>query len=247
MNRSSFLGFLIFSFLLFIVIAGLGIHTHDTVAHPPQVQAQQDVLSNALNSTVRIEYEGRHSGSGFVVHESGLIITARHIAERPGNYVVIFADGARRNVIGIRTSYNSDCAIMSVRRANIQSAKLAIQTHVGETVFVVGSPFDAMYTNYVTRGIVSKMNIVNEFFCVTHLIMVDAAASPGNSGGPVFNERGEVIGVLIGSDIRGTGLNYITPAIDFLMLLEGWSDEGANQDGKQELFQGSIEYIEDAS
>ena len=74
--------------------------------------------------------------------------------------------------------------------------------------------------------------------------MVGAAASPGNSGGSVFKERGEVIGILIGADMRGIGLNYITPAVDFLMLLEGWRDEGANQDGKQEQSQERIGYPE---
>ncbi len=228
------------SVIVFVIVAVLVIAGFVALVVAPihsgsvQQVSKQSMLSNALNSTVRIEYEGRHSGSGFVVHESGLIITARHVADRPGDYVVIFADGARRDVTGIRTSYNSDCAIMSVRRKNIRPLKYVTKTHVGETVFVVGSPFDTKYTNYVTRGIVSKMNIANEFFSITHLVMIDAAANPGNSGGPVFNDRGEVIGILIGKDMRGDGLNYITPANDFIQLLEGWSDEGANTKEKSE-------------
>ncbi len=189
-------------------------------------------LSTALNSVVRIEYNGQHTGSGFVVGRKWgevLIITARHVVEREGNYAVIFADGVKRNVQGIRTAERSDCAVLRVvRRSNIHSVEIETEVSVGETVFVVGSPFSIAYTNYVTRGIISKLNVLNEFFAVRHLVMIDAVANPGHSGGPVFNERGAVVGILIGSDRRGDGLNFITPATDFYDLLEGWYDEGAN-------------------
>ncbi len=187
-------------------------------------------LSDALNSVVRIEYNGQHTGSGFVIDEwKGLIITARHVVEREGNYVVVFSDGVKRNVQGIRVAERSDCAVLRVvRRSNLHAVRIETEVSVGETIYVVGSPFTVTYTNYVTRGIISKMNVLNEFFAVRHLVMIDAAASPGNSGGPVFNERGAVVGILIGSDRRGDGLNYITPATDFSDLLEGWYDEGAN-------------------
>ena len=192
-------------------------------------------LSTALNSVVRIEVDGRHTGSGFVIDESGLIITARHVVDRGGDYAVIFADGVKRNVQGIRVAERSDCAVLQVvRRKDIYAVRFETEVAIGETIFVVGSPFDVAYTNYITRGIISKLNVQEEFFAVKHLVMVDAAISPGNSGGPVFNERGAVVGIVIGSDTRGDGLNYITPATDFSDLLEGWYDEGANTNEETE-------------
>ncbi len=205
-------------------------------------------LSDAMNSVVRIEFNGQHTGSGFVIDEwKGLIITARHVVEREGNYVVVFADGVKRNVQGIRVAERSDCAVLRVvRRSNIHAVGLETEVNVGETIYVVGSPFTITYTNYVTRGIISKMNVLNEFFAVRHLVMIDAAANPGNSGGPVFNERGAVVGILIGSDRRGDGLNYITPATDFSDLLEGWYDEGANtneRSGQTERQEYTVEEV----
>ncbi len=189
--------------------------------------------SRMLESTVLIEIDGRHTGSGFVV-SSELIVTARHVVDREGEYAVVFSDGTKRNVQAIRISEASDCAVLLVRKANLRPLILTTEIRIGQPIFVVGSPIDRIFFNYVTHGIVSKINITYDRLSDNPLIMVDAAANPGNSGGPVFDLRGRVIGILIAGYRHNCGINFITPSADLLVLLEGWRDESSNWDEHME-------------
>lgn len=195
------------------------------IVSPPAEVLRLDVV---MKSVVRIEHDGYHTGSGFVIDESGLIITARHIVDRPGEYTVIFTDGAKRKVHGIRMSEKSDCAVLSVSRKNISVLKTTPCVYVSQPILVIGSPFDIGLENYVTAGIISKIGVIEKFFCDMPLIMIDADGNPGNSGGPVVNMRGEVIGIVIGGYGSGIGIGYAISSVDFIELLEGWRDEGEN-------------------
>ncbi len=191
-------------------------------------------LDAIMKSVVMIELDGYHTGSGFVVDESGLIITARHVVDRAGEYTVVFSDGAKRKVQGIRMSEVSDCAVLSVSRKNIHALKTTADIYVSQSILVIGTPFDIRLTNYVTAGIISKIGVVEKFFCNTPLIMIDADCNPGNSGGPILNMCGEVIGINIGGYGEGIGIGYAVSSVDFIDLLEGWADEGENWDEKWE-------------
>jgi len=222
--------------LLFALTGLMGLHM--AVLHPAQPPVQVIVnppaevfqLDTVIKSIVTIEIDGYHTGSGFIVDDSGLIITARHVVDRPGKYTVVFADGAKRKVRGIRMSEVSDCAVLSVSRKNIQALKRTADIYVTQSIFVIGTPFNTKFTNYVTAGVISKIGVYESFFCDTPLIMVDADGNPGNSGGPVLNAKGEVIGILIGGFGQGIGINYVVSSMDFVDLLEGWVDEGENWD-----------------
>ncbi len=200
------------------------------IVNPPAEILRLDVV---MKSVVRIEIDGYHTGSGFIIDESGLIITARHVVDRPGEYAVIFLDGAKRKVKGIRMSEKSDCAVLSVSRKNLYALETTADIYVSQPILVIGSPFDIGLENYVTAGIISKIGVISRFFCDTPLIMVDADGNPGNSGGPVLNMQGEVIGILVGGYGHGIGINYAVSSVDFIELLEGWKDEGENWDGQE--------------
>ncbi len=186
------------------------------------------------DSVIRIEYNGRHVGSGFVADSSGLIITARHVVERGGNYEVIFANGNRYNVEGIRISGVSDVAVLLVAETNLRSLKLTTKVEIGEPIFVIGSPFKTEFFNYITAGIVSKVDMYVGAYSVTPLIMVDAAVNPGNSGGPVLNWRGEVIGIVVAIYSRGVGVNLVVSSTDIAILLGEWNEFGKNHEGQYE-------------
>ncbi len=184
------------------------------------------------DSVVQIEYNGRHIGSGFVADSSGLIITARHVVERDGNYEVIFADGSKNSVENIRISGVSDVAILLVAETNLRPLTLTTKVEIGEPIFVIGSPFRAEFFNYITAGIVSKVDMYVGMYSVTPLIMIDAAVNPGNSGGPVLNWHGEVIGIVVAIYSQGVGVNLVVSSTDIAILLEEWEDVGENYEGQ---------------
>ncbi len=184
-------------------------------------------------STVLIEIDGRHTGSGFVVAPD-LIITARHVVDRRGDYGILFADGTRRSVQAIRISQDSDCAVLQVRKAGLSPLTLSTKVRVGQPILVIGSPIDLKFFNYVTRGIISKLDVQEDWLSNNPVIMIDAAVNPGNSGGPVLDLKGRVIGIVIASYAHNCGMNFITPSIDIITLLEEWKDEGPNYDERIE-------------
>ncbi len=183
------------------------------------------------DSAVLIEIDGQHTGSGFVISPE-LIITAKHVVDRKGNYAILFADGSRRDVLAIRISEETDCAVLLVYKANLRPLILTTKIEIGQPIFVVGSPIGVAYFNYITCGIVSKLDVQEDWLSNSPLIMIDAAVNPGNSGGPVFDVRGSVIGIAIARHPYNCGLNFITPSIDILILLEEWNDEGENHEGR---------------
>jgi S1-C subfamily serine protease len=226
--------------LMFALASVMPIHVK--MLHPTQQPVQVIVntpplaeifqFDSVVQSVARIEIDGRHTGSGFVVDDSGLIITARHVVDRAGEYTVIFSEGTKRKVQGIRISEVSDCAVLSVSRKDLLALKTTADIQVTQPIFVIGSPYDIGLENYVTRGIISKTGVYRSFFCDTPMILIDAEVNPGNSGGPVLNIRGEVIGIAVGNYGRGIGINYVVSSADFIKLLEGWHDEGENWDEK---------------
>ncbi len=218
--------------LLFLIFcAAIIMPVHVALLHPElptQTVLKIPPILTAMRSIVRIDVDGQHTGSGFIIDASGLIITAKHVVDRAGEYSVVFSDGARRKVQGIRMSEKSDCAVLLVKRKNLHALKLSTSIYISQPVFVVGTPIDIALTNYVTRGIISKIGVFDGFFCDTPLIMSDADVNPGNSGGPVLNMQGEVIGIAVGCYGFGMGLNHVVSSVDFIDLLEGWADEGEN-------------------
>jgi len=184
-------------------------------------------IEEQMSSTVLIEIDGRHTGSGFVIAPD-LIITARHVVDREGEYAVLFEDGTRRDVQAIRISETTDCAVLLVHKANLRPLILTTDIKIGQPIIVIGSPLDPKFFNYVTRGIVSKLDVQDEWLSDNPVVMIDAAVNPGNSGGPVFNMQGQVIGIAIAGFTYNCGMNFITPAADILILMERWRDEGPN-------------------
>ena len=181
------------------------------------------------SSVVLIENDGRHAGSGFVV-ASDLIITARHVVNRGGNHAILFEDGTRCDVQAIRISKISECAVLLVHKTGLRPLRLYTKVQLGESVTVIGSPLRRKYFNHITRGIVSKLDVQENWSGSNPAFMVDAAINGGNSGGPVLNGRGKVIGIVVSSYLRNNEISFITPAADLIALLEEWKNEGANWD-----------------
>ncbi|KKN28276.1 hypothetical protein LCGC14_0856080, partial [marine sediment metagenome] len=119
-----------------------------------------------------------------------------------------------------------------VRKTNLRPLTLTTKVEIGQPIFVIGSPFTAEFFNYVTAGIVSKVNMYVRVYGISPLIMIDAAINPGNSGGPVLNWNGEVIGIVVATYSPGIGVNLVVSSTDIAILLEEWEDVGENYEGQ---------------
>jgi S1-C subfamily serine protease len=143
-------------------------------------------------------------GSGVVVDDSGDILTAMHVVTGASSIQVTFADGTQSSAQVTVKQPENDTAVL---RADQPPAQLAPATlgnpnamRVGDEVFAVGNPF-GLYGS-MTEGVISgfdrSFQPVSSTQQLQGLIQIDAAVNPGNSGGPLLNRDGQVIGIVIG-------------------------------------------------
>ena len=134
-------------------------------------------------------------GSGFIVEPDGTILTNAHVVDGADEVRVRLAD--RREFKGkvVGQDKATDIAVVKIDAKGLPVVKLGdpAQTRVGEWVLAIGSPFG--FENTVTAGIVSATSRSLPDGTYVPFIQTDAAVNPGNSGGPLFNLKGEVIGI----------------------------------------------------
>jgi serine protease DegQ len=142
-------------------------------------------------------------GSGVVVTESGRILTALHVVTGTDRWVVVFADGSKSDAELVGSQPENDLAVLQPKHLPDEqpAATLASSTTLrpGDEVVATGFPFGIGPS--VTAGVVSglKRTFVdpdNQKTKLTNLIQFDAAVNPGNSGGPLVNRDGEVVGIV---------------------------------------------------
>lgn len=158
------------------------------------------------------------SGTGVVLEASGLIVTNYHVVSDANyDYTVFLADGSNYAAKIVGTDKFADLAFLKIEAANLTPAVLgdsdALET--GQTVFAIGNSL-GRYQNSVSRGVVSGLGrVIKEALEVGprmhNLIQTDAAISKGNSGGPLVNMAGEVVGINTLIDTAGVSLNFAIP------------------------------------
>jgi serine protease Do len=161
-------------------------------------------------------------GSGFIVRADGVILTNAHVVADAAEVTVKLTDKRefRAKIIGIDAP--SDVAVLKIDATNLPVVKLdgADDVKVGEWVLAIGSPYG--FENTVTSGIVSAKARALPGDSYVPFIQTDVAVNPGNSGGPLFNMKGEVVG--INSQIYSRsggyqGLSFAVP-IDVAMKVQ---------------------------
>ncbi|WP_028356916.1 Do family serine endopeptidase [Brackiella oedipodis] len=132
-------------------------------------------------------------GSGFIISEDGYIITNNHVVDGASKIIVSLNDGKEYKAKVIGTDKRTDIALLKIEAKHLQSLKIghAGDLQKGQWVLAIGSPFDLDST--VTAGIVSAIN--RDTGDYLPFIQTDVAVNPGNSGGPLINLKGEVVGV----------------------------------------------------
>jgi serine protease Do len=184
------------------------------------------VASNGGPSRADDQPDGRTAaiGSGFIIDPSGFVATNKHVVENALSITVIDADGQRFPAKLVGMTSRADMALVKIdagRPLPTVPFGDSDQMHVGDTVVAIGSPFG--FDNTVTSGIISAVNrdIMESPF--DDYFQTDAAINHGNSGGPLFNLRGEVIGmnsVIVAPGTGFAGLAFSIPSNDLRFVFE---------------------------
>ena len=137
----------------------------------------------------------RGQGSGFIVSADGVILTNAHVVRDAQEVVVKLTDRREFRAKVLGSDPKTDVAVLKIEAKNLPVVKLgSIQDlRVGEWVLAIGSPFG--FENSVSAGVVSAKGRALPDESFVPFIQTDVAVNPGNSGGPLFNTRGEVIGI----------------------------------------------------
>jgi len=170
---------------------------------------------------------GDSQGTGFFFTSSGLVLTNRHVvgsnAEKESSLEL--ADGSTIKAKTIYVSRKDDFAVLQpVLAKTISPLPLCYSSYpvAGQEVVALGSPRGL--ANTVTRGIVSAVRrsgeeLKSDVPVNSTIIQTDASVNPGNSGGPLVNSNGEVIGIVTFKKTNAEGLNFAISIIDVLQQL----------------------------
>ena len=159
------------------------------------ISAQRRAVG-APRDSVHSGSAGAATGSGFVIDGTGLIVTNNHVIEDGDTFDVILADGTRLSATLLGRDVETDLAVLRAQTPKRLTSVVwgnSDQARVGDWAIAIGSPFGL--GNSLSVGVISGRNRDLQAGRYDDFLQTDAAINQGNSGGPLFNTRGEVIGV----------------------------------------------------
>ncbi len=184
-------------------------------AMPSVVGITTTVMSSDNMFSIPTESEG--VGTGIVVDSNGYIITNSHvISDGEANKVnVLFNDGSSANGQVVWYDSQLDLSMVKVEKTNLIPAELgdSDKVSIGDIAVAIGNPLGLELERTVTQGIISGLDrtIKTEQATMTGLIQTDASINSGNSGGPLLNEKGQVIGINTAKTSQGESLGFAIP------------------------------------
>ena len=168
-------------------------------------------------------------GSGFIISEDGLIVTNNHVIDGAHKVTVKFADGSEHEATVVGTDALTDIALLDIEGSDLPTVAFGSseEMRVGDEVIAMGNPFGLGGT--VTTGIVSAKDRDIRSGPFDAFIQTDAAINRGNSGGPLFNDRGEVIGVntaIYSPNGANAGIGFAVPSDLVEKVVADLKDDG---------------------
>ena len=175
------------------------------------------------------------SGTGFIISEDGYIVTNNHVVEDANTVTVTLYDGTSYTATIVGTDSLNDVALLKVDATGLQPVTVADsdQIEVGEEVIAIGNPLGEL-TFTMTQGYISATDReINTDGTPINMMQTDAAINSGNSGGPLFDMNGNVVGITTakysGTTSTGTtieGIGFAIPINDVLKIVYDLKDNG---------------------
>ena len=198
----------------------------------------QEIYARNIDSVVSITCtyrNGSSSGTGVIFSTEGYIVTNHHVIEGAQAITVLLTDERILEATLIGTDAVSDLAVLHVEEGNLTAAEFgdSTQLRVGDSVAAIGDPLGSEFRGTLTNGIVSAINrdVTMEGRTMT-LIQTNAAINSGNSGGPLINCYGQVIGIntlKIGDNASSAGvegLGFAIPSATVKEIVDQLIDQG---------------------
>ena len=159
------------------------------------------VVGGNIPPGVPNDFFSRAAGSGFVWDDAGHIVTNRHVVIEAERIIVMFSDGVQADAELVGHDPDSDLAVIKIIDDSVRPPPIAVgdsdRIRPGQLAVAIGDPFSRGFS--MTSGIISAVgrtiNPTDSNFSVPRVVQHDAATNPGNSGGPLLNRDGEVIGI----------------------------------------------------
>jgi S1-C subfamily serine protease len=175
---------------------------------------------NYIRSGVATVFAGDGHGSGFFISGDGYMLTNEHVVGGAKFVKVKLTTG--REILGevIRTNSARDVALIKTEESNMNALPLRnVDINIGEEVFAIGSPLDEEFSTTVSKGVVSSYGVIDG----KRFIQSDVNVLPGNSGGPLIDSNGNVVGIAVEGVFIGNapaGLNFFIPINEALNSLK---------------------------
>ena len=173
------------------------------------------IYSNINPAIVSVDSQlpdGLSCGTGCIIDKNGIILTSAHVVDVGNSVVVTMYNGQNYTAKVLkRIGENKDIALLKIDTEELlKTVKLgnSAKIKVGEKVFAIGNPFG--FSGTLTQGIISRIDYAK------NRIQTDAAINPGSSGGPLLNDKGEIIGINQAiynpdNNISNIGIGFATP------------------------------------
>jgi S1-C subfamily serine protease len=202
---------------------------HAPTAFAPRGLFTQPIAANmaAVRNNVVVVYAGGGHGSGFVIDDAGDLLTNEHVVRTAERVRVRFESGEEATAAVLATDVRRDVALLRIDRGGTGGLPIRSELPaIGAEVYAVGAPLDPSYSATVSKGIVSALRTIDGELW----IQSDVNVQPGNSGGPLLDARGNIVGITSRGESTdaGTpsGINFFVPIADALSRL-GLSLRGA--------------------
>ena len=195
------------------------------------VLIESTIVSSAYGQTAT----GVASGSGFIISEDGYVVTNFHVVEGASSVNVVLYDGKTHPAELVGYDSTNDIALLKVQASGLSAVTLGSSDDliVGDQVVAIGNPLGELTATLTVGYVSAKERTVSTDGTVINMIQTDAAINSGNSGGPLFNMKGEVVGITTakysGASSSGAtieGIGFAIPMDDVLEELQELKDFG---------------------